>query len=837
MSNYSAYPPKYLIYNAQNSKNLAIIMEIEGLETIYGITDTYTYIRYGDENLVYGLPGAVYGGLRNLKTVKPYIILDSQMSIMQRIEPEQGKGSVGNLTMSLIDYQGEVSRIIAPGIVIPEIILKPEFKIWLGYTQTSYPDDFLLAYRGYCTQTVAPPGKVQFQISDSSVKKRQPIFDVQTSILSESIDAAQTTIPINSTLGFYEQILGPNATYDPLIGTFIQVDDEIMEYGVGDLDPTQITVTRGVLGSLPATHEQESTVTNTIQLGKGISGINSIELMLKLMLSGWNGPCESDVPIVSFVYTYSETLGFNQNTFLLRNKNAVLDYGLAIGDYFTITGASNPANNLTGRIKAFGNSQYENQLIYTDLIFELENPATAVVAFRSQFDTFPIAAGLKMRMRDIDVADYLYIRKNYFNASATSNMQFYIKDSKNGKDFMDSQVCLPLGCYAITRFGRSSLAVTKPPLPTAGKLVQLDYTNVINPDKIQNTRSANSRSFYNNIKFTYNQSPTTGDYGAVQYFIDLVSENSFGFTSTLPITADGLRRSIGGGTIALNRGTALLNRYKKCVIIIDVTTNWSVGSLIEVSDIVILKDNGNLKIMNYETGERNLGIQLFEVTDRTYNIMEGTVKLKLMGGLGFSVDSRFGLISPSSQTNTGCTTTSVRLVPSYGQTDIQVEVSKWNLFTGLPVLVHNFDYSVTGSSVIMGVGTDDSSALTLSPPLAFAPSAGMIVDIPPYPEDALKSTDALYKLLYAHISPSVPVSSGISETQFVVDPGYGSQIIVGNSVILRTGDSSFYSPEVPVVSVVGDVITVGKTLTYTPASGNVVEGIGFRDHQSFYRYG
>lgn len=837
MASINGYPEKYLLYNEQNSKNLAIIMQVEGLDDLYGISQTFTLVRYGDPGLVYGLPGLVYGGLRNISQVKPYIILDTSMAISQRIEPEQGKGSVGTLSMNLIDYHGEVSRVIAPGIVIPEIILKPEFKIWLGYAQTSFPDDFLLVYRGYCTQTMAPPGKVSFQISDSSVKKRQPIFDIGTSITLSSINNSQTVIPVNSTLQFYEQILGPDGTYDPLVGTFIRIDDEIMEYGVGDLAPTQVTVTRASLGSLADDHDSDATVKNTIQLGKGLSGINSVDVMLKLMLSGWNGPCEENVSIQSFVFTYAEppVSARINNAFVLLNQDAIQQYGLSVGDYFYITGSAF-GNDLTGRITGFADAQVTNQIILTDQFFTEENPSSAVVSFRSQFDTLPIAAGLKMRMRDIDVASYLFIKTNYFNAAASSNMQFYIEESQMGKDFMDSQVCLPMGCYAISRFGRAALAITKPPLPTAGKLLQLDYTNILDPDKIQVSRSANSRSFYNSIKFTYDKNPLTGDFGTVQYFIDTVSLSNFNQTSTLPIESDGLKRQIGGGIIAQNRGQALLNRYKNCTIILELTVTWSIGSLIEVSDIVVLSDNGQLQIMNYETGIRDLGVQLFEVIDRNYNISAGNVKLKLMGGLGFSVDSRFGLISPSSQTNSGCTDSLIRLVPSYGQTDIAAEVAKWSMFQGLPIIVHNADYSVSGSSFITGIGNSDSTALSIDPPLAFTPASGMIVDINDYPTTTSKREDAYYKLLYTHVSPTFAVTSGVSGTQFNVSLVDASNMTVGNTLLVRNSDYSVYSPEVEVTDITGTLVTV-DSLGFTPASGYFVEGVGYKDGQSFYRYG
>lgn len=836
MNTFGNYPEKYLLFNAQTSKNLSIVMQIEGLDTLYGIGSTFTYVRYGDPGIVYGLPGLVYGGLRNLTNVKPYLILDSSLSITQRIEPEQGKGSVGTLTLNLIDYNGEVSLIVAPGIVLDEIIQKREFRIWLGFTQTSFPDDYLLLYRGYCTQTVCPPGRVQFQVSDTITKKRQPIFQVGTSNLSSSIDSSQTNIPTTGISGFYEQILGPDGTYDPLVGTFIRIDDEIMNYGVGDISGNTITVTRGVIGSAPATHDNDASITNTLQLGYGVDGINCIELALKILLSGWDGPCETGVSLQSFVYTYSD-LGFVSNAFLLLNQDAVLDYGLSIGDYFYISGASNSGNNVSGRITGFADAQVSNQIIYTDQTFILENPTSATSDFRSQYDTFPVAAGLGLRMRDVDVATFQYVQTNYFNAATTSNMQFYLDEATSGKDFIDVQILFPVGCYSISRFGRVSVSITKPPLPGVGKMVQLDYTNVIDPDKIQVTRSANSRSFYNVIQYTYDKDPVSGNYGTVNYAVDSVSLTNFNQTAILPITADGLKSSIGGGSIVEIRSNSLLNRYKNCTTLIELTCNWSVGSLIEVSDIVLLIDNGNLKIMNYDTGERNLQQQLFEVIDRSYNLASGNVKLKLLGGVGFSINSRFALISPSSQLDTSSTSSLLKLKPSYGQTSVVNELFKWNQFVGLPIQVHSSDWSVLGTSIITGVGDVDPTALSVSPPLGFTPPENYIVDIGTYPTSTNKNENSLYKLLYTYLTPTISVVSGTSDTVFDVSPSDAANMTVGNSIIVRKDDYSVISPEVIVSTIVSGTITTQTSLGFTPDSTYFVEGIGFKDGQSFYRYG
>lgn len=292
------------------------------------------------------------------------------------------------------------------------------------------------------------------------------------------------------------------------------------------------------------------------------------------------------------------------------------------------------------------------------------------------------------------------------------------------------------------------------------------------------------------------------------------------------------------------RGRALLTRYKNCVLTIELTVNWSVGSLIEVSDVVILRDEGFLKIMNFETGERNLGIQLFEVIDRQYNIVAGNVKLKLLGGLGFSLESRFGLISPSSRVEQGSTNSAIRVKPSFGQTDINVEVSKWTKFFGLPVEIHNDDYSFREQSTLVRINPSDSSAFDIEPPLSISPSENFLMNIAPYPTSTDRDEQSLYKTLYAHLSPSVRVVSGISPTELTVDLPDVSRFFEGAVIIVRNADYSVVSEEVKVASIVGTTITVDSNFVaqntntpFTPDNTYTIEGIGFSDGLSFYRYG
>lgn len=835
MASFGNYPTNYLIFNQQQSKNLAIVMQIEGVDDFFGLANTFTKVRYGDPGLVYGLPGLVYGALRRVGNVKPWIQLDG-LSISQRIEPEQGKGNVGTITLSLIDYNGQVSELIAPGVILDEILAKREIKLWLGFTQTSFPEDYLLIYRGYVTQCITPPGVVKFQVSDSTSKKRQAIFVTNSSNLTAGINNSTTTIPVTRTSQFFDQILGPDGNYDPIVRTYLLIDEEALEYGPGGIvsDTQFTTLSRGgshSLGTTPTSHDIDAQVTNGIQLGGNVAGENCITLALKILLSGWNGPCETGIGITTF------TNGSDTSAFIFSGMtDAKVDLGLTVGDYFYITGATNPANNLDGIITGIELLNDKYQIIQTDQTFTFETNSGATTDFRSKYDTLPVLAGSKCRMRDVDVETMEFVRSTYFN-SGIANMQFYFNSPAFAKDIIDTSIFLPIGAYGISRFGRISMSIAKPPLPGIGKLVELNWTNVIDPDKIIPSRSTNNRNFFNLITFEYDQDPISGEYQSVEQFLDTTSLNLFNQTSVLPIQAPGMKSALGAGTLIEQRGKALLTRYKNCAILINIKVNWSVGSLIEVSDIVLLRDEGHLKIMNFETGERNLGVQLFEVVNRNYNIPEGNVDLTLMGGLGFNVNSRFGLYSPSSRMGPGSTSSNLIIVPSYGQTLLSREIAKWAPFVGQRVWVHSPDYTTrTEVTTFIGFNSGDPNSLDLDPPLSFTPQEDDILDIPPYPTGTDKNEDATYKLLYTHLTPSIAVVTGLSETQFTVSLSDVAQFTEGNYLIVRKNDYSVYSPEVKVTDITGTTITVEEDLGFTPDNTYVVEGIGYHDGTGYYRY-
>lgn len=829
MPGLSNYPDLYQTYNDVQTKNLSIVVSIESVSDYISLGAIYKRIRYGDPGLEYGNPDLIYGGLVERDDFQPILSLDSNLQISQKVEPEQGRGSVATMSLTLVDLNGYATRLVSPGVITDDILGNKLCKVYLGYTQTSFPEDYFVVFRGYVTSIRGTPTKIQLQLSDANSKRRQASCKTLTTIVSSSFNNVVTTIPVVRTDGFYVHILGPDATYDTSVSTYITVDDEVMEYGPSDVGATSFEVTRAARGTIADSHDINTEVGNTLQLED-----NSITIALKMMLSGWNGPWISGESCASIQNTQSD-LGIITNALLLPGAvDAVEDYGLVPGDYVYLTG-STAGNDGTYIIQRFGSvNSRNNNIIYMTTDFPSnETPASSVeLAFRSKYDVLPILAGSKMKPTEIDVATYEDYRNRFFTNSEY-NMQFYITEAQNAKEFIESQIMLPMGVYSITRYGRISLALTLPPI-AGEKIITVDNTTVINPESMTIERATNNRKFFNEVQYQYDANDA-GEFLTTEAFDDFNSIATIGQASVLPIPAKGVRTSLNGSTLVQRRAQYLVNRYKDAAIIIQLKVNWKAGSLIETGDVVLLKDQGNLHINNFANGTRDAGVALYEVIERSLDIKTGEAKLTLLSNIGYQVDDRFGVISPSSNIVGSSNTVSDFLIEdSYGSLFPGNEAKKWEQMVGETIEIRNASYSYREEVTLLGFDPSNSYRALVSP-LSMAPTDGMVMEVPEYPSDTDPYNQQMNKLLWAHWDPSVPITFSSDVSSFDVDPGDVSKVIVGRPLIVHNPDYSLLSDEIEVASISGNTIFLSDPLTFVPSDSASAEILGFPDLGGGYR--
>lgn len=830
-------PLNFLANNSSGTKNPSVVVTIDGVSDVFtNVTSVYTQARYGDTGLVYGQPGLVYGqGLRvwNGGTIRDYLDMkSSSVQIMQKIEPEQGKASTTTMRLAFIDKDGYMTSLCSPGIVLPEMLGR-EVNVYLGYQGTSYPEDYFRVFRGFVSDITAIAGQVQLEISDPGYIKQQNIFIAQTTTLSASINNSTTTIPLVSNAAFYVPILNVNAAYDSAISCYVKIGDEYIQYAPAGIGTNQYTsVTRGatVLGqaSVAVAHTAGDSVQNLILIED-----DAILMALKIMLSGWNGNWITGVKCQAFVNMQDPSVGSIAGAILLPlGVDAKKDYGLAVGDKVTAVGGTNAGQTgfITGFVDAFGQ---KNRGIITGGSFTSEDTTASTLSFRSQYDAYPIDAGLQMTPKDVDVERHIYLRNNFLS-SASNSYRFLIDNTEDGKAFIEKEIYLPIGCYAVTRYGRSSVAYTKPPFGSAS-VVTLDKNNVINPEQIRPFRSTNKRKFFNVISFTYDALPDQ-TFQTITDFLDTTSITNTKKASTLEIQSRGLRTNKGAAALVAARGQQLLDLYKNCATQIEVKINFGAAAQVEAGDPVFLVDNGGLLIANFQTGIRDLGTQAFTVLERTLDLNQRQGKLLLMTGSGFSPTDRFASIAPSSVIGAGSTQQQLVLTDSYGPIYPKQEYLKWRSYVGLRVWLHNDDYSISDQGgTFLGFDQGNNYLMNVSG-FSITPSAGLVLELGPYPTNAIASDQSAAKTAHAFINESLTVTGGSSNTVFSVSSGDAAKLKVGLPVIVHADDYSSVSPEVTVLSVVSTTVTVSATLGFTPSAGHVVDLVGFLDGGQPYRW-
>lgn len=995
-SSLSSPPSQFIAYNTGSSKNLNVVVDIDGAPLISAFT-VYRYWNYGDPGITYGTPGLVYGGLvpvgftgASERQQKNFLMLNGNLSINQRLEPEQGRGSISTLTMSFLDKDGYMTQLVSPSIILPEILGR-QVKIWIGYGPTSFPQDYFVVWRGRVGQVMNEPGKVTMQFLDPNVVRRQQIFYCgQTTLATGIYDTSHTInptysaetwslgghgllngdvvsvsssgslptgmtyylftvtpaiayagaqytnnghtftvvttiqgagsllctgtgaptssgvlafstgtgdsvitfsgstsptlpyyvisntgssfqlsgevggaviptttngsgtftvsrdagiIPVNSNTNFFEKITGPNGSYDGQVRLFVKIDNEFIEYQQAGSEASSFqdnvffNCVRGVspvsnmsTPSVAATHAAGATVDGYIM----ISG-HAMDIALKLMLSGWNGPFLQSQAIYSFVTTDDSSLPTVSNGVVLaKNVDAVRDLGMTPGDYITVTGASNSGNNGTFVITGFSDltQGQKNRVILTSHTFTSEDPSSALIAVRSQYDTFPVLAGCALPGWEVDVGAFQYYKATYLE-NPDNAYQFLINGTgEAGKTFIESEILLPVGAYSLTRQGKISMGLTKPPIADQRTQI-LDVTNVMEPQSIKVQRGVNNRKFFNEIDWSFDCDETNTP-TSQRNTLDSTSLSTIGISSVLPITSRGARTSLGFLNVVSDRETWLFNRYKNASVLIDLKTNLAIGNQVEVGDVLIVNDNGQLQIPNYATGKRNIGAQFFEVINRSLGLESGQTQLQLEGGVGALVSDRYATIAPSSLLTAASSPSRIVITESFGAIFPGNEQKKWTSYVGYKVRVHSPDFLNDATTTFTGLDPANNHALFLSPALPFTPQAGWILDLAQY--SLTSATDqALIKLIHGFADPSVAITQAISTTQFKVSSGDAAKFTVGLPVLVHNATYSLLSPEVLVSSVSGTTITVGSSLGFAPDASCKVELIGFTDGGQPYR--
>lgn len=854
MASSRQFPENFLLANQRLNKDLAVVIEIEGLDLLTNRT-IYTKIRYGDPGIDYGDPGVIYGGLRRLEGTRALIDwTKSNLSLNQKLEPEQGKGSISLMSLAFVDKDFYLTQALSPGVLIDEILSKP-VNVYIGYEQTSYPEDYVKIFRARITEVQDGPGWVTMQLSDPNFQRKGQCFITGKTKLLTPLAPGDTTVGVLDAVDFHRHVLGPDGTYDvgnpwnpdgtynalatkqTGVRTFFKIEEEWIEYGPLGFGTNLFTgCLRGARNTVAAVHATGADVECAVEITD-----NALDIAVKTMLSGWNGAWRDEIPLFSIMRTFDGVLLDQPRAIILPpRKDAIRDYGLVEQDFVTINGSSPIGNDGQARIVRFAALFGEpNRIIYVDRDLLPEFPTSATFAPRSQFDVYPTTCGIKLTPEDVDVEKHLELRDR-FMSGIESRMRFLLTAEEALKNFIETEIYLPTAAYSLTQRGRLSVGYHIPPLVST-RLVVLNHNNIKEPDKVVVKRGLNSRKFFNEIQWSYDVDDA-GEFHSFFRFLDADSLNRFGVSAPLPITSRGIRTEFGTPNEFARRARRFLSRYKNATAMLNLKTFWAESVQIESGDIVAVRDDENLKIANFETGGRDLGYQLFEITDRGLNIKSTEGDLTLVSGIGASIDSRFAIISPSSNVVSGDVVAARKFLiieDSFSAKFPGDEMRKWRPYVGEQIVMHDENYTYYGTTRILSLDPINSYKMYIdafdTPPPGFT---GMIIDIPRYPNSPSKTLNSIYKQTFAHFGAIVQVATGSSPTQFTVGAGDIAKFFVNCKIRVHKEDYTTFSPEVTVITIdTGtNTITVNNPLGFTPNNTFFITGIGFPDKQGVYRY-
>lgn len=723
-----------------------LILSIDGLTKVFGLSTIYEAIRIGDTDLYidnYAGDPWYIGDLRPVSDQGSWISFAGGMGTTARyavqLQPDKGlSSSVGTFSVGMIDKDEGLSEIISPGFVIDDLLYK-ECKVQLGFDQTEYPKDFITIFRGVVESIDSGAGNVTLVLSSADQKARQMIytgFSTEIDPVSGFLNTSGTeNCAMLATLDL-PPITGPSGGIDTAYSRYIKVEDEVLL--INSVSGLAINATHAQLGTVGSTHAGGATVAYLYRL-QG----NGLDLARKIMLSGWGGYWKTGVTLTHFNRIPPTTTV--ANTIYFDKIDVQEEYGLYPGEYITTTGAANGANNVT--LKAITDitvTEDGSYITVAGVTFVEELNSAATISFRSKWDTLPI--GLKMTPKDVDLAEFDFL---YTTFLSSFDFDFRITEGFNGKDFIDTEIMRPMSCYTIPRKGRVSVGYHIGPLPEAD-ILTLSADNVENASALKLKRSV-SKNCVNQVEYLYELDPLTDKLTKSKTASDSASITKFQVKGQT-IKSRGMRTSTAAETKINSASTRILNRYSDGAEWIDsIDVRFGDAFNREIGDIVAI-DFDSLNITDTKTGTRDGTTRLFQIQNKAIDIPRGKITINVVD-TKFDGSARYGLISPASLVQNGVSQTVFNIKPSFSMAEGANEYLKWTRFLPCSLRVRSPD-GVTRNAV-REVLQISGNTITMATALGFTPQADDILEFPHYNE-----ATGTMKAQYVFMRDTAPFDDG-----------------------------------------------------------------------------
>ena len=799
------------------SKEPQIILELEGIDLVFGAIEVLKVAQIGDPGLVIG--NFLIGDLIADPNSRDYISLGKSSaggtttSLSQQVDPDKaGKLSVQRFNIALIDKNGELTTLFAS----QEMIAK-NATVYLNFGGGAHPEDSIRIMNGRVADFNPSAGAFALVIAHPEDEKRQTLFQ----LIQTELDGAITDIDTTMTLDSVDDMI----VNDSLVQLYFQLEDEIVK--VTDVTGLVATVERAQFDTIAIAHDDETEVETRYEF----SG-NPITLALNIMLSGPTNDI-SDIIISNFEQINATTN--IQNGLLIPIKSLADNLGLIEGDLVTITGATNPANNVVAAPILDFTANVAGTVIRLSGVDLIEESSTSAVAsFKSQFNTFPDGAGANMTTRQVDVLRHLAIFENI--GASYPDMRFFLKDEQKVKELISEQLYFPTGLYPVPRKGRNSVAITLPSF-SDDAIKTFDKTNIKNPDKIKVRRSS-SKFFYNTVQYIFNEDEFEEKFKAREINTSERSIQRIPLgTRELTIKSLGWRDNSTTRQFLRTQADRFTDRYQFGAEFFEFSVLYGEGFNVEVADVILL-DGTDLQIYDSQSGTRNFTPRLLEVINKSMNVKSGDIKITALD-TNFSNLARYGTIAPASKLASGSTTTQILLKDSFG--NVGGEADKWASFTGEQIRIFSDDFTTFDETTnLIQIDPSNPNALNVSA-LSIPPLEDYNIEFPTYDTGTDALLNGVQKALHGFMNPQITIVTGIDGVSFTVSAPDAVRMVVGQPVRIHSEDYTFdsspesFSVDPVVVDITGVTITLDTDIGFTPAAGYKADLVGYNDGGFSYK--
>jgi hypothetical protein len=796
--------------NAENlkdkiNKTPQITFEVNGIDEYFSTGKVLRFPSFDEEPPLLFDDGLFFDTPIEDNSGYDYISLkESSKDIRQQLIPEKGgAGGVQNFKIGIVNKNKTLNTIFN------DEVLGKECRVSLGFLGSTFPDDYIVIFDGYISSYSIKHGMYIFNISHPDNLKRQEILNLISTQSTIPLNDFQTNIPVESTSDF----IIPTTAQEINFKSYIRINDELMKLTQTNTATEFQNVLRNQLKTTASSHDDNSELQSFYRLeGK------PIDLALKLMLSG-TGNYADDISIDRFV---TDSDGNSIRNAVYFNFNIDYNFNITEGDYCTITGATNTENNVTDRlITEVVIERTRAYIILDDPLLVSENITSAVISFKSQFNTLPV--GLGMKPRNVDIDGILELES--LIGGSSPDIDIYIKDEIKAKEFIEKELFKPCSLFFLPRKGRTSIYAALPPF-NVGQSIVIDETNITNIDSLQVARSTN-KNFYNAIAYKFEESSIEDKFKSGTIILNNEStENIPVGNKQLVIEAKGLRENAETRTAIFQRAQRLLDKYSNGPQYIDnIRVLYKDGYQIEIGDIIVFGSD-NLQLPN---GDSDVFLPtLMEVTDKKLSIQSGRVEISVINS-GYGINGRFPVVSASSFIESQNDTKKIILKTSQSTTAVQLETDRWQEFIGRKVKIRDVNFTKEQVLTIDNLGEGNQNAIKFIEDITISINNGDVIELPDY-DDA----ESYHKASYGYLNPTVNVDVVTDTSTIEADP---TNLFVDAYIEVHSPDYSNISQEVQISNIVGNVITFSEPLNYLPSTGDKIDLIGFKSDKGLpYRY-